>query len=323
MESTAVLASGPSSSYVHYTETSERLTKVESNDQREEDNEASVSFRHSGTAHMRNRVIRALKEVEGSFRVVERVQKCGQFARVQKSTEDNPRFRVRCDRCHHRFCPACGMEKSRLMAHAVLKKVEDETIRFLTLTLKHREEVLGTTIDRILRSFKELRRWSLWKKNVNGGIGFLEVKRTNGWHVHLHILITGRYLPYQELRAKWLEITKDSFVIDIRLVQRKEEIIGYVCKYVSKPLDRSILHDHASLKEAITHLHGRRLVITFGDWKGWRVTDPHCTTEWIDVDSLASILRRARRGDPRAGRILRNLTDADPSSYLAVVTDSS
>jgi hypothetical protein len=208
------------------------------------------------------------------------------------------------------------------MAHAVLKKTENEVIRFLTLTLKHRDEKLGNTVDRLLRCFKELRRTKLWVMNVKGGIGFIEAKVTNGWHVHLHVLITGRYLPYQELRKTWLKITKDSFVIDIRPVKGKKEVIGYVCKYVSKPLDRSVVTQHESLCEAIKELHGRRLVLTFGDWRGWRITDPGSDKEWIDVDSLYSILLRARRGDDTAGWILRNLTNADPSSYLATIDSS-
>lgn len=319
MGTTAIEASGPLLTLLDHSETSEPKGLIQQNEQRDHANRVSVSFRHSGTSHLRNRVIEALGKEEPSFKVIQRVQECGQFARVQKSKEENPRFRIRCDRCHHRFCPACSMEKSRLMSHALLKKIGEERVRFLTLTLKHRDEPLGRTTDRILRSFKELRRSKLWKRNVTSGIAFIEVKRSTGWHVHLHILITGHYLPFKDLREKWLEITGDSFIIDIRNVTRKGEIVNYVTKYVSKPLDRSVVLHAQSLREAIRELKGRRLVLTFGDWRGWRITDSDNETEWIDVDSLASIIRRAGCGDATAGWILRGLTDADPSSYLATI----
>jgi len=309
------MSSVPTSSYVHHLEANEQLDVQASNNRRNRDNERAVSFRHSGFSRERRWVISALEETGESVEVVQRVKDCGKFASVLESVEPLPRYKIRCDRCHHRFCAACSKERSRVIANNVEKKVRGMRTRFLTLTLKHRQEEVSKTVARLLQSFKELRRSRLWKRAVDGGIGFVEVKVSDGWHVHLHALITGNFLDYKELRKLWLKITGDSFVIDIRTVKDQKEVIYYVAKYASKSLDRSTMFHRSRFLELVRGLKGKRLLLTFGDWRGWRVESDKDETEWIRIDALSAILRKADDGDLAAIRIVRILNRAYSAAF--------
>lgn len=139
---------------------------------------------------------------------------------------------------------------------------------------------------------------------VVGGIAFVEVKATNGWHPHLHLLTAGYYFPHEELRRAWLRVTGDSSVVDIRAMKGPNEVVRYVVKYAGKPLSYAVTKAPERLKEAIETLAGRKLVFTFGSWRGWRIRDKEDKAKWIDVAPLHVVIERARDGDPVAQAIL-------------------
>lgn len=190
------------------------------------------------------------------------------------------------------------------MAEQLRVKIQGETVKLLTLTVRHTDEPLANLIDKLTQSFKELRRLKLWSRNVHAGIAFLEVKRSNGWHPHLHILMISKFIPHSDLRKAWMHITKDSEIVDIRPVKDTDTAVSYVAKYASKPLDPSLIRDRSALEEAIVSLRGRRMVATFGEWRGWRITDRIDETVWVVVESLNDLLAKEDQGDAEAIRIL-------------------
>jgi hypothetical protein len=255
----------------------------------------------------RDRVRRVLEERWSSRSVMRSFELCGRFATVQEAQDGSKRYRVRSMRCKNRFCPACGVERARMVAQAVGAKCAGDLVRFVTLTVRHKDEPLNVLLKKLLDSFKRLRRTPEWMRAVKGGIGFVEVKYGTGWHPHLHLLVTGWYLPHEELSRAWLRCTKDSTIVDIRAVKDRKEVVYYVAKYAGKPLAHEVVREHDRLTEVIEVLSKRKLVFTFGAWRGWRVKDEEKKCTWVDVAPLHVVMDRAELGDPEALRILDSI----------------
>ena len=291
---------------------------------------ASINFRHSGWNHDRRRVYESLRRTQQSGGRIHDFTSCGKHAYVFQSVQDPEMYALGGSSCHDRFCLPCGRERSRIIATNVKLRVQGKSARFLTLTLRSDTEPLHELLAKLTQDFTSLRRAKLWPKRVTGGVAFLEVKwitKTQRWHVHLHALLQGRYVPHAELSKLWLKITGTSDVVDIRIVENEAHCTHYICKYASKPLDRTVVVEPDRLDEAIVALKGKRLCMTFGSWRGYKLTDPQETGEWVQLGTLAEILTQAEAGEPTAMEALDALkveyapsTRAPPTSSAAAVS---
>lgn len=290
------------------------------------DDAAESSFRHSFWSLRRSATIQALTDVGASSGSIGRFLACGHNSWVYRSTADPSRYRIHTDKCHSRWCEACQVEHrrtvsrnltSRLVDHLSLKDARTATtaLRFVTLTLRSVEGPLAPQLDRIYGCFRQLRQRPFWKKHVGGGILFLELTLSAAglWHPHLHILAEGDYLPHAQLRDEWKAITKDSFVVDVRLVRNPAIAAGYVAKYASKVVPASLLHERGHFHEAIAALKGRHTFTAFGQWVGWKLSlSPEDDSSWEPVGPLSLLLGRAECGDVAARRIILALRKEEP-----------
>lgn len=270
-------------------------------------NNKPIIFRHSGWAHDRRRVYDALLRTAQPCARIHDFSECGKYAYVFQSVEDPDLYTLGGSTCHDRFCLPCGRERSRVIAANVKLRVQGKPARFITLTLRSTTESLAFLLLKLTRDFTSLRRSKLWKNRVTGGVGFLECKwlaATNRWHVHLHCLVQGRYVPRLDLSELWLKITGTSEVIDIRIVENEAHCTHYICKYASKPLDRTVVVVPARLDEAVTALKGKRLCMTFGTWRGYKLTEPPESGTWVQLGTLDELIDRAEAGDTTAGTAL-------------------
>ena len=261
---------------------------------------SDVIFRHSGWQPVRARVARCLEIVFGEGARVERFGACGTGAWVWQSATEPGRYKITADYCHDRWCLPCGRSRGRTIARNLAAYLDNKRLRFVTLTLRHRDEPLTDSLDRLYVSFGRLRRCRDWRAAVDGGVAFVEIKHgldDSTWHPHLHILVEGRYLPHASLKAHWLRITEDSYIVDIRAVRSHDHLVRYVTKYVSKPLDSSVYATDATLCEAMRAMHGRRTCLTFGTWRGLDLTEDDDDTEWISMGPLGIVIDEARAGD--------------------------
>jgi hypothetical protein len=80
-------------------------------------------------------------------------------------------------------------------------------------------------------------------------------------NLHIHALIYGHYIPHKVISKRWLELTGDSFVIDIRTVRSPRKGIGYLLKYVTKPKKTNNPLDQAHY---LNLLIGIRRIHTYG-----------------------------------------------------------
>lgn len=272
-----------------------------------------ASFRHSGWRHRRVLVWEALKRLHvGSVSLV-RFACCGSAAWVQHS-ESRGRFRVVANLCRCRWCVPCGVAKAARLVRDLLPQVEGLDIRFITLTLRHSDTPLRDQIDRLYRSYTELKSRPLFRDAVDGAAAFFEVKvgRDGLWHPHLHILAAGRFIDQKDLSREWHKITGDSSIVDIRRPPERRQVLTYVTKYVTKPLDGSVFSDPCRLDEAICALKGRRLCNgsgclrkLSGDGQEPGVDD------WCTVGRFDALCADASAGDPVAVEVLRALRGPD------------
>jgi hypothetical protein len=223
---------------------------------------------------------------------------CGSRSIVLQSADDPSRYKVACQRCHDRFCLPCMQDRARLIVANLKTQLEYEPTRFLTLTLKHNDDPLSVQLDRLYASFTTLRRRSFWKATVTGGVAFLELKFATSddlWHPHLHVLLRGKYLPRKLVSDAWLQITGDSFIVDIRMAKSPEHLYAYLTRYVTKGWDTGIYRKIHALREAVTALAGRKLLASFGDFAGLCLLKPPTSEAWIELGTLQEISTLAAR----------------------------
>lgn len=274
----------------------------------------SVDFRHSGWMHNRLLVYRALHRTDQPVSRKSAFAHCGAEAYVLQSVENPGVFRIAGSSCHDRFCLPCARERSQAIALNVLELTANRHLRFLTLTLKASDEPLAAQLDKLYNAFQHLRRRKIWNQKVKGGVAFLEVtwsEATATWHPHFHILIEGTYLPQQVIKKLWYAITGDSFVVDIRAVRDLRTAAQYVTKYASKPFNNTFLNRESLLDEAIVTFKGRKLLLTFGTWRGITLVETPSEGAWDHVAPLETIITQAAHGDADARAIMTALTDAD------------
>jgi hypothetical protein len=175
-----------------------------------------------------------------------------------------------------------------------------KSLSFWTFTLRHSHTPLAAQIDRLQRSFRELRRRKLWKEKIKGGVAVLEVKvgKDNLWHPHFHVIAEGKYLPVMDVATAWHEITGDSTMIWVNKVRPEEELSGYLTKYLTKPVSHDVYHDPDRLQEAILALKSVRQLITFGTWTKLRLVDPPDDAhEWKPIGRVDQVFLKAAEGD--------------------------
>lgn len=275
-------------------------------------------FRHSGWQRVRTLVYDALWETGQSQARRTAFSECGHGAYVMRSIDMPGKYRLAGSTCHDRFCTPCATERSRTIATNVAARLGTQGCRFVTLTICEGADGLRPAIAHLYASFRRLQRKAFWSSRVTGGVAFLEVKwnePSQRWHPHLHCLTNGKYMPQRDLSRLWRSITVDSFVVDIRACKGTQAVTRYVTKYASKPLNTSYATEPERLREAITALKGKRICITFGDWKGLKLVDHADEDGWVQIDSLASIISRASSGDVEARAILHAL-DGRAAEYV-------
>ena len=269
-----------------------------------------VAFRHSGWQPNRDRIRAALTRSDVAQSRLDHWDGCGADAWVLRDPENPERLKIASTTCKDRFCVPCADQRSAKIGRRIRDKISATAISFLTLTLADNDINLTGLLDKLFRSFRCLRQWPRWQTTVQGGVAFVEIKwndNTNRWHPHLHVIMEADYLAQAAIAERWHTITGTSFIVDIRRPRDNANVIHYVTKYGSKPLNNSFVKNPERLDEAIASLHGRHLATAFGSWRGWCLHDDDEHEKWLPVDTLNSLLRREARGDPEAVKIMEKL----------------
>jgi len=121
------------------------------------------------------------------------------------------------------------------------------------------------------------------------------------------LLVEGTYIPQGWLAKKWLKLTQDSYIVDVFKVDTPTDAARYVTKYLSKPVPSRLLRNHAYLLEAIQALEGRRMVTTFGSWRGVKLTHTESTQAWTNLCTFLELVNKALAGDAESKLLLSHL----------------
>lgn len=276
-----------------------------------------VIFRHSGWKHERASIRQALIRTYASPRSLQRFDLCGADPWVAVDANDPQNLTILTNHCHSRWCVPCSRERANRIIGNMLPKVKEAPCRFLTLTMKHSDTPLAAQIDRIYSSFRLLRRSPNWNRYVTGGAAVLEIKhgwKDDLWHVHLHCLIHGQYIPHRLLKADWWRITRDSNIVDIRPVPNAAAAAKYIVKYITKPIPNTLINKPDLLDELISACRRRRLVLTWGTWRGLKLSAKLGNTEWRVLCPLDTLYARRDDGDLNAFIVICALEKVCPEA---------
>lgn len=292
--------------------------------------EVHQTFRHSFWRLRRSRVADALLRQGARTDTLRRFGRCGESAWVLRDPADHDRVRLATNRCRHHWCEACQRDRRRVVTANLRTALEGRTVRLLTLTLAARPEPLADQLKRLVDSFRLFRRRPDVRRRVDGGVYFLEVtfnEHTERWHPHLHVLFEGEYLPQPVAKMTWLDVTGDSYIVDLRPINGPDGAASYVAKYATKAVSATVWTSPRRLDEAMKALTFHRTFQTFGTWKCFNLSKvPEDGTLWVPICTLATLIDRAKHGDDDAQRTLYGLTnrfDMDPIDLPEPTGDTS
>lgn len=195
----------------------------------------------------------------------------------------------------HLICPLCAIRRGGKALQkyqerfSILTAARPDLKPYLvTLTVRNgpdlaeRYEHLSASYRRLMARRRESRQLSSMRE-VSGGVGSVEFTRSaKGWHPHIHLVALAVDIPSQtDLKAEWEQITRDSFVCDVRPITNPVGGFCEVFKYAVKFSDL----EPADNWHAFQVLTGRRLLTSFGAFRGVEIPDSLLDST-ADLDSL-------------------------------------
>ncbi len=230
-----------------------------------------------------------------------RLKSCGNYlAFLHYFTVDEMRLHAAQFCKKHLLCPLCAIRRGAKMLKAYLKKYQSVIAErpslspyLVTLTVKNGDDLEKSLLQlrRSMHKMTEARRNALkgqlfveFAKSA-GGFHSVEVtNKGNGWHPHVHMIWLCETPPDQvQLSREWLDITGDSYIVDVRPLTDPVEGFIEVCKYAMKFSDLS-LSDNFHAYEV---MHGQRLFDSHGCMRG--VVVPDSLLDDLDLDDLPYI----------------------------------
>lgn len=167
--------------------------------------------------------------------------------------------------CKDRFCPVCShSRRARVQARLwqlvhFAHRASPLPLRFLTLTVQSCNDP-ATMASHLVAAFRRLRSSHWWLRHAIGGAYVLEVTRSAaGWHVHIHALVQGSFIPQHQLAAQWKRVSGSPVVWITKPDPRA--VVLYLTKYLAKPSDSA---DNCA--DASMFLRSFRLFQPFGSW---------------------------------------------------------
>ena len=227
-----------------------------------------------------------------------RLKDCGEYLAFHHYyTVDKVRLTKASFCKQHLLCPLCAIRRGAKSLKAYLDRFEvirkdQPSLRpyLVTFTVRNGDE-LRERFEHLANSLKRLhaRRRDWLKKGrgwteaarAAGAVWSYEVTNIgNGWHPHAHAIWLCDSEPDQAaLRAEWEAITGDSFMVDVRPIGQEDpaegfsEVFKYAVKFAGLDLEHNV--------EAWATLHGRRLLGSFGAFRGVEVP-PELTDEPLE-----------------------------------------
>jgi hypothetical protein len=208
----------------------------------------------------------------------------------------------------HLLCPLCAIRRGAKALRVYLARVEhlrtqDEKLRpyLVTLTVKNGPDLTErfTHLVHSLRAYHKRRHLNRGHEVCKASSSVWSYELTNnrtartpsghvielpnggtGWHPHVHAIWLCHEKPdAQKLSREWLELTGDSFIVDVRALDDSDPVAAF-CEVFKYALKFSDLADPDRLL-AYRTLKGKRLQDSFGDLRGLDI-EPADSDELLD-----------------------------------------
>jgi hypothetical protein len=229
----------------------------------------------------------------------------------------------------HLLCPFCAMRRGTKYLQAYKQRLdvvfqENPKLRafMVTLTVKDGESLSErfAHLRAALKKYRDQRRNALKGQRfveyakAFGGVHSIEIKRGKNsglWHPHVHMIWLCEEPPSaSQLSREWLEITGDSYIVDVREFYGESVVDGFleVFKYALKFSDMELGDNW----DAYQLLKEKRLVDNFGLLRGVKVPE-ELTDDNIDEDFVYMLYYFARS----SGYNFMGLVGQDEESEIA------
>jgi hypothetical protein len=229
----------------------------------------------------------------------------------------------------HLLCPFCAMRRGTKYLQAYKQRLdvvfqENPKLRafMVTLTVKDGESLSErfAHLRAALKKYRDQRRNALKGQRfveyakAFGGVHSIEIKRGKNsglWHPHVHMIWLCEEPPSaSQLSREWLEITGDSYIVDVREFYGESVVDGFleVFKYALKFSDMELGDNW----DAYQLLKEKRLVDNFGLLRGVKVPE-ELTDDDIDEDFVYMLYYFARS----SGYTFMGLVGQDEESEIA------
>jgi hypothetical protein len=207
----------------------------------------------------------------------------------------------------HLICPLCALRRGAKALRVYLARVQslmasDALLApfLVTFTVKNGPDLAErfNHLARCLRSYHRRRSRSRQSGEVlkaRSAVWSYEFTNNGkGWHPHVHAIWLCHSAPdAAALSEEWLQLTGDSFIVDVRPIDMADPIGGLV-EVFKYALKFSGLPDHERLT-AYRTLKGKRLIDSFGALRGLDV-DPSDGDDLLDDLPFIERLFSFRRG---------------------------
>lgn len=241
-------------------------------------------------------------------KIVRRLRWCGSLSIIEDRS-DSQSIVSTSKKCRSKFCYLCNRQKSKKLTSRLESFIESDQMAemtdyrfyFLTLTLKHDEKTRNYDYLSELKDYQaKLFRSKVIREHFstsNGIIQAFENSMVKGMHIHSHNMIFAPRLRRpvkeveQQIRDKWMKLTKDSMMIRLDLIgkgmsddpKKMKSSIMELFKYSTKMSFKSGANElkgmnpmHDRLAEWVISSKGKNFINAKGLFRGHGITAQKC-----------------------------------------------
>lgn len=286
-------------------------------------------------AHHRAVDMAKYARLQGDVKTAAKIEKCGHYLLFRDYyTVGKVRLHA-ADFCRkHLICPLCAIRRGAKLVKAYLDRFKclranDSTLvpYLVTVTIKNGDDLserfrhLHANMGRMTQARRSYLRGKgphVEMAKALAGVASYEFKRgkrSGLWHPHCHAIWLCREAPdQQKLSREWLDLTGDSYIVDVRPLSQTEPVSGFleVFKYAVKFSDLPVADNWQGWKA----LASRRLVFSFGQFRGIDVPD-ELTDEALDELPYVELLFQFINGAGYSLSRVSRISSPEPVDYQA------
>lgn len=218
----------------------------------------------------------------GWHKLAEKLKDCGEKVYTFRCRSCDTKWEAP-SRCHHRLCPDCAPIRAQVLFDRHSRLMSTPNLKHLVFTVQTSSHIDRAYVKSLVAAFNKLRRKVFYRHSWRGGVRQVEFvytpqgawefdhkkhkffHKTPGWHVHIHCLIDGKYVPQAKIAKDWQQVTKGQGTI-IWIERAKNPM--QALKYVLKP-DSELLETGEAFYDLLDAIQSLHLVAGFGAY--WKV----------------------------------------------------